>query len=628
MTFLKYHKKVIHRNCKTWIFPILIAIIYIFPNYTFSQSYWQQRINYDMDIDFDAANHHFKGLQTVTYHNNSPDTLDKVYYHLYYNAFQPGSMMDVYSRNIPDPDSRIRERIFNLQENEIGYHKIKNLRQEKENLEFKIKGTIMEVLLHQALIPGDSTMLTMEFESQIPLQIRRTGRHNKEGIDYSMSQWYPKMAEYDEMGWHTHPYVQREFYAPWGDFNVNISIDSRYVLGGTGVILNKSEVGHGYQDKKSKVKHKQEKLTWKFSAKNVHDFVWAADPDYTLLKDSTADGIQLYFLYQKSSKTKDWSKAPSDVSKIFEFIQNTIGEYPYPQYSIIQGGDGGMEYPMATLINGERSLSSLIGVITHELLHSWFQGILATNESYYAWMDEGFTEYFEAETLSFLYNKGQKKEFVNNVSSAYKNYFAWSKAGLEEPMITHADHFSYNSSYRIAAYTKGAVTLQQLKYVIGNQNLTKGIQTYYNKWKFKHPDRLDFTRVMEKVSNMELDWYFEYWINTTHTIDYGVENVIEIGDSTQITLEKFGRMPMPIDLWVTKKDGSKHIYYIPLDLMWGEKPNEFGYDRKVLDIWPWTHPQYTLNIDIPISEIARIEIDASQWMADINRKNNVFSLKQ
>ena len=287
-----------------------------------------------------------------------------------------------------------------------------------------------------------------------------------------------------------------------------------------------------------------------------------------------------------------------------------------------------MEYPMATLINGERSLSSLIGVITHELLHSWFQGILATNESYYAWMDEGFTEYFEAETLSFLYNKGQKKEFVNNVSSAYKNYFAWSKAGLEEPMITHADHFSYNSSYRIAAYTKGAVTLQQLKYVIGNQNLTKGIQTYYNKWKFKHPDRLDFTRVMEKVSNMELDWYFEYWINTTHTIDYGVENVIEIGDSTQITLEKFGRMPMPIDLWVTKKDGSKHIYYIPLDLMWGEKPNEFGYDRKVLDIWPWTHPQYTLNIDIPISEIARIEIDASQWMADINRKNNVFSLKQ
>ncbi|XOV90908.1 MAG: M1 family metallopeptidase [Bacteroidota bacterium] len=625
MNSSKYLKKVIHRISQYKKYSILALFYSIFCNISLSQGYWQQRVEYDMSIDFDVKTHQFSGNQTLKYYNNSPDTLYEVFYHLYFNAFQPQSMMDVRSRNLPDPDPRIGERIVHLDSSDFGYHHILKLTQDQVPLKYHVEGTILEVDLATPIPPNATSTFEMAFKSQVPTQIRRSGRTNKEGVDYSMSQWFPKMAEYDVRGWHATPYVEREFYSPWGDYKVSITIDKNYMLGGTGTVQNPEEVGHGYQQGEYQ-EINGDKITWKFKAENVHDFVWAADRNYLHVKKQVENGPLVHFFFQEQEDSQMWSEAIEYTIKAFPYIQKHFGKYPYTQFSVIQAGDGGMEYPMAILITSGRSLSSLTSVIIHELMHQWYYGILGNNESYAAWMDEGFTEYAEMYTKAFIYeSKGRDTEFFNPVAAAYVSYIMWAKSGLEEPMSTHSDHFATNGAYTIAAYTKGKVTLQQLKYIIGKDNVDAGMLTYYDKWKFKHPWPNDFFRIMEKQSGIELDWYYDYWINSTHTIDYEINTVEpEEKNTTKITLKRLKRMPMPIDLWVTTKNGDTKLYYIPLGIMRGEKPNDFDVDRTVLPDWPWTHPEYSFTIDIPIKKIRKIEIDASGWMADIDRKNNIY----
>ncbi len=585
--------------------------------FSHSQSYWQQRVEYEMNIDFDVEKNQFEGSQKLKYFNNSPDTLDRIFYHLYFNAFQPESMMDKRSRTIEDPDRRVQDRIVKLDDSQIGFHKVTSLSQDGNEVSFKIEGTVLEVALNKPLIPGSTTVLNMNFQSQVPLQIRRSGRDNAEGIEYSMAQWYPKLAEYDERGWHAHPYIGREFYAPWGDFKVNISIDKDYILAGTGTLLNPEEIGYGYEKEGTKVKRKGKKLTWEFEAKQVHDFVWAADPDYTHTTAQVANGPLLHFFYEENEKTEDWKDLPGLAVKAFDYIGENFGEYPYTHYSIIQGGDGGMEYPMATLITGHRKIQSLVGVTVHEALHSWYQGLLATNESYYAWMDEGFTTYATAETMAQLFKSSTRSQDRN-----YQVYNYLTTSGKEEPLSTHADHFATNSAYSLGSYYKGAIALAQMNYLIGKEVTARALKRYYYEWRFKHPDANDWIRVFEKESGLELDWYLDYWINTTHTIDYGVKSVEESESKTVVTLNREGKIPMPIDLYITFSDGSKKVYYTPLSILRGEKQNDSGLERIVLEDWKWTHPTYEFTIDTPISNIESIEIDESGYMADINKDNN------
>ena len=601
--------------------PVFALLFVFFTIKGQTQDYWQQRVEYQITIDMDVKNHQFTGTQSLKYYNNSPDTLFRIFYHLYFNAFQPNSMMDVRSRNIEDPDGRVKDRISKLDDSEIGYHKINKLEQDGSALNFIVEGTVLEATLAEPIPPGSATVLNMNFQSQVPVQIRRSGRNNKEGIDYSMSQWFPKVAEYDERGWHAHPYIAREFYAPWGDYQVNITIDKNYILAGTGVLQNANEIGYGYEDEGVDVKRKGKKLTWKFKAENVHDFVWAADPDYTHVITSVPGGPDLHFFYQQSDQTKEWEKLPALTAKAFTYIQENFGKYPYPHYSVIQGGDGGMEYPMATLITGHRSLNSLVGVTVHEALHSWYQGLLATNESYYGWMDEGYTEYATSLTEGHVFDR--KVNWQNDGS--YRGYFALAKSGREEPMSTHSDQYQTNFAYSLAAYSKGSVSLVQLGYVIGEKVRSTGLKKYFDQWKFKHPDLNDFVRVMEKESGLELDWYYDFFVNSTHTIDYAIESVDEVEGKTEVTLSRIGGMPMPMDIYITLKDGSKKIYYAPLSIMRGEKPNETELERVVLPDWPWTHPNYTFTIDQPANEIKSVVIDESGLLADIARKNNVWN---
>ena len=600
-------------------------------------TYWQQAVDYTMDIDVDAEKHQYKGKQTLVYTNNSPDVIDRVYYHLYFNAFQPGSMMDQRSRSIPDPDGRVRDRIYYLTEDEIGYQKVRSLKQDGSALETVIEGTILFADLATPLQPGESTTLEMEWDAQVPLQVRRSGRDNAEGVEFTMTQWYPKLAEYDYMGWHPNPYVGREFHGPFGKFDVTIHIDKDYVVASTGVLQNPEEIGHGYDTNGKKVKQpKGKKLHWNFVAEDVIDFAWGADPDFVHTTAQVPNGPLLHFFHQITDDSllavnrdkeqqkvyfQNWKDLPEYTVGMFEYANKTFGKYPYPQYSVVQGGDGGMEYPMLTMITGARNLRSLVSVTVHEAYHSWFQGVLASNESYYSWMDEGFTSFAQAETMALLF-----KEEGNPYRGSYGGYRQIAKSGFEEGLDTHSDHFERNAAYGRAAYSKGAVFLGQMSYIVGEDVFRKGMLSYYDQWKLKHPTSQDFVRVMEKESEMILDWYHDYFVNQTTQIDFSIDSLNAQGENTTVHIGKKTQFPMPLDILVQYKDGSAELFYIPIRLMRGEKANEYEAKRTILEDWQWVAKSYSFEIPGSVDNIGRIIIDPSQRLADINLEDNYLDL--
>jgi hypothetical protein len=623
-------------NSKTfWLFFLLGGMVL---NCTAQPDRWQQRVKYKMDIKMDVTTNRFTGKQQLEYTNNSPDTLYKVFYHLYWNAFQPNSMMDTRSRELgkviigkrADWDGRVRDRILNLKPDEIGYQKIKSLTMNGVPQPFNVLETILEVKLTRPIMPHSKVVFKMDFEAQVPLQVRRSGRDNPmTGVRYSMSQWYPKLCEYDYEGWHPTPYVAREFYGVWGDFDVTISIDKNYTLGGSGYLQNPQAIGHGYEAPGTTPKMPDgNNLSWHFIAPEVHDFVWAADPEFKHIVRQVAGGptIHVLYNYKENDPANDeaWTKVADAAVQVLPFIEKKFGKYPYKQYSFIHGGDGGMEYPMATLIN-----SPSLGTAFHEWMHTWYQMLMGTNESLYAWMDEGFTSYGESVVSRYYATlNGDKSSPAGNIhADAYNGYFALVNSGREEPMTTHADHFESNFAYSIAAYSKGEIFLEQLGYIVGADVRDMILQDYYNTWRYKHPNVNDFIRVAEKRSGMKLDWYREYWVNTTKTIDYGIDSLYEQGGSTNIRLKRTGKMPMPVDVQLTFKDGSKEMHYVPMYLMFGEKPSEdSNMTRKVYESWKWTHLTYEISTKRKLQEIVKVEIDPTGRMADTNKKDNTLVL--
>ncbi|RKR14830.1 peptidase M1-like protein [Maribacter vaceletii] len=589
-------------------------------------SYWQQHVDYTMDVSVDVKTYQFSGTQSLVYTNNSPDEISKVYYHLYFNAFQPGSEMDARLQSIKDPDGRMvteekTSRIAPLSESEIGFLHATSLKQDGKKVTFSEAGTVLEVQLAKPIASGEKTTLEMVFKGQVPLQIRRSGRNSKDGIALSMSQWYPKLAEYDFEGWHADPYIAREFQGVWGNFDVKLTLDKNYTVGGTGYLQNPNQIGHGYETPGTKVKKQKGKtLTWHFIAPKVHDFMWAADPDYIHDTLQVENGPMLHFLYQDNDTetAENWKKVQPKAAEMMQYFSKHIGKYPYDQYSIIQGGDGGMEYAMSTLIAGGKKFGSLAGTTAHEMAHAWFQHILASNEAKHAWMDEGFTTYIS--TLCMNDVVGPKKE--NPLERSYKGYYYLVKSGLEQPQTTHADRYDSNMPYSIAAYSKGSIFLAQLGYIIGEEKLQETIKKYYSDFKFKHPLPNDIKRTAEKVTGLELDWYLTDWTQTTNTIDYGVKKVIEEGENTKVTLERIGLMPMPQEVLVTYKDGTKETFYTALRMMRGEK-NKIN--ATILTDWPWAFSTYDFVIEKPIHTIQSIVLDSSQLMADVDRSNNVWN---
>ena len=599
---------------KTCLF-ILLSLCFS----AYSQNYWQQAVDYKMEVDIDVKTFKYSGEQELLYTNNSPDSLKKVFYHLYFNAFQPGSEMSDRIKTGKDKNKRFRIDIDSLETNEVGYLKVSNLKQDGNVLKHELSETILEVLLSKPLIPGETTKLTLNFEGQIPKLVRRAGRNSSEGVALSMAQWYPKLAEYDYDGWNAEPYLGREFHGVWGDFDVTLTLDKKYVVAASGYLQNPDEVGHGYSEKRGE--SKKGKLKWHFVAPRVHDFTWSADPEYIHDTHMGPNDVLLHFFYKDNPKyNENWKNLQPKTAELMRFFNQTIGRYPYRQYTVAQGGDGGMEYAMLTLITGNRGFESLVGVTAHELAHSWFQHVLATNEMKYEWMDEGFTTYISTLAKDKILN--QNSFFP--LQRSYDSYLYLARSGKEQPQQTNANRYEYNLAYEVSAYSKGSVFLSQLGYIIGEDKLSKTLKEYYRMHQFKHPVPNDFRRVAERVSGIQLKWYLTDWTQTTNTIDYSIKSVKADESRTLINIERIGSMPMPLEVLVNFKDSSSEIHYIPITLMRGEKENPYSIKWKVHRDWPWARPEYEFAVNRPKTDIVDIYIDPSYYMADINRENNTY----
>lgn len=592
-------------------------------------AYYQQAAQYKMDIDVNAEQFTYQGTQTLKYRNNSPDELNVVYFHLYWNAFKPNSMMDqrVASQG-KNGDSRLQKdgisRLASIPKNEEGAQNIHWIKQNGKELKFEIQETVMKVYLDKPIKAHSKTTFTMEWDAVIPQQIRRAGRNNKEGVDMTMTQWYPKIAEYDYDGWATFDYVGREFHAPFADFDVTIKINKDYVVGAGGTLLNPKEV-KGY-DASAQIKADQNKAIWKWTAKNMLDFAWAADKDYSVESFDVPQGPKVYFVYLKNDKTKAWGEAKPYVTKYFQIMNSKFGKYAYPSYAFIQGGDGGMEYGMCTMILGEaKNIEDLMGLMAHEGSHSWYQQMLATNEPVRPWMDEGFTSYAESYVMHQLFppKDNRPNAFVEKID-AYRKFL---KKQIEEPAVWLGDHHDNGTAYSYASYVKGELYLVQLGYIVGEENLSKIMTEYFKEWSMKHPTDRDFLHIAQKVSGMDLKWFHHYWINTTKTIDYAIKDVQYGNTSTTITLVNNSQIPMPIDFSVITADNKMVNYQIPLNMTHTWKTKDAFGEFTTLKYWPWTQKEYTLTIPYNKSQMRVLGIDFSHRLADVNPEDNFVEVK-
>ena len=582
--------------------------------------YWQQHVEYSMEVTLEHETAQYSGNQKLVYTNNSPETLHKVFYHLYFNAFKPGSEMAVRLKNAGDKNRRFSVDLDTLSPAQQGFLKVSGLTQDGMAVKTVDAETILEVTLNTPLGPGQSTVLELSFNGQVPDVIRRAGKNSSEGIAFSMAQWYPKLAEYDLEGWNTDPYTGREFHGVWGDFDVKITLDKDFTVAASGYLQNADDIGKGYSERKNP-KTKKGNVTWHFIAPQVHDFTCAADTDYIHDTYPGPNEVTLHFFYKNNPEIiENWKKLQPDTAKLMDYYNTTLGLYPYKQYSVVQGGDGGMEYAMLTLITGGRNYGSLFGVTAHELAHSWFQHVLATNETKHEWMDEGFTSFISALASNEVLE--QNKEFP--LEGSYAGYFRLATSGVEMPQSTNANRYEHNFAYESTAYNKGAVFLGQLIYLVGKETFFKILKTYYEEWKFKHPQPNDFRRIAERISGIQLQWYLTDWTQTTNKIDYAIAALDSHEEGSLLRLERKELMPMPLEILVVSKNGDTDLHYIPISLMRGEKENPYSMDWTVEKDWAWANPKYELILKQKKEDIETILIDPSGLMADIDKSNNYY----
>lgn len=579
--------------------------------------YWQQRVEYQIDVRLDDQTHAVQGRVKLKYFNNSPDTMRRGFFHLYWNAFQPNSAYTDRAKRMMDP--AISKRLVELTPGETGKQEIFSVQQNGGAATFKVNETILEVELNRPLMPGDYDAFDIAWQGQVPLTVERAGRDNSAGVAYSFTQWYPKMCVYDRFGWHATPHIGREFFGNYGSFKVNITLPKKYVVAATGMLKNANVIGYGYEDEGVTPPPNYGLVNvWKFEADNVHDFAWVADPEFVHEKIKARVGLTLHFLYQPSREvTPAYKSMKKFAAENLPYIESNFGKYLYPQFTFAQGGQWAMEYPMLTLIEKNDHDSSMTATAVHEWMHNWFYGMLGNNENDEHWLDEGFASYATSDILGHampdsaaMYRRASLDQVVQIADSVF------------DPAGTPANYFQQDAWYSYNAYPKGESFLWQLRYIVGDEAFQRGMLRYHADWHFKHPTGDDFLRIMERASGMELDWYYAGWIKTLHSIDYAVENVQFDGASaSKITLKNAGSLPMPAEVLVEFNDGSKERHYIPLDLQYASKVFPQG-SAIIHAPWSFSRESYEIRLEKPVTSIKSVTIDPEGRTADMNRKNN------
>lgn len=609
--------------------------------------YWQQDVHYNLTAELNDSTDIVSGHEQLIYWNNSPKDIYYVYFNLYSNAQCENSYTaDLYKNNN-----------YNLK---FGKYRSQNLGTTVENLvvngqklQTELDGTVLKVYLPKPLHPGENMTFDMDFKTYFDKEAirNRMKLFNSFGNKhYDLVHWYPRISVYDrKFGWNTDQHMDHEFYGDFGSFHVEITFPNHYVLDATGRLVNEQEVLpdelrqqldiSNFAKKpwnsppSTIIKRDGTKKTWKFSAVNVHDFALTADPTYRI-GEYDWNGVKCVALVQEPHCI-GWQTCPQFIAKVLEVNTYNIGPYHYPKMICADANDG-MEYPMLTLDGGFDPIYR--DLIIHEMTHNWFFGMVGTNENYRAMMDEGFTQFYTADTYQFIDGPNKiempvKSKYVKRYTEQnrilddqiYNGYMNAMARGDEPTLNTHSDDFNggirHGGGYS-AVYFKTATMLKNLEYVLGRALFDKAMQNYFAEWKFCHPYPEDFRNSIINYTGVDLNWFFDEWIETSKTIDYKIGRVKKGKSKGEyyITFKRKGSMQMPIDFTVIDRNDSAYNYYIPNT--WFEKPVRTNTLPRWIGWGPKLKTTYTAKVKIS-GKIKNVIIDPSRRMADVDMTNNV-----
>jgi len=605
-------------------------------------NYWQQSVNYNINVTLDDSAHTLSGYEELTYTNNSPDTLHFIWFHLWPNAYK--NNQTAFEKQKLDQNST---RFYYAKEKDRGYIDSLDFRINNQTLHWEYHPDwidVAKVFLSEPLHPGSSVTVETPFFVKLPLIFSRLGHS---GNHYEITQWYPKPAVYDQGGWHPMPYLDMgEFYSEFGVFDVFITLPKQYRVMATGDLvdgeeeyswldslategdalhsLNKKDFKNEIKRLKKEAKQKKRKKkslgsnastevkTLHFFQKNVHDFAWFADENWIVRKGELSvpsRKIVLWSMYLPKN-AKIWENSIEYIHDAGYWYSVFYGDYPYNHITAVDGdmsAGGGMEYPNITVISIGISKDILEYVIMHEVGHNWFYGILGSNERDHAWMDEGINEYTGIRYWEKKYPNRKVRfivsDFVQNKlrisrhldlrwAMGYMGYQIRAVSGDDQPIEMTSIDFDL-ANYGNIVYGKTSIFMRFLQHYLGEEKMNEVMMDFYEQWKFKHPSPDDFESFFQKHVNEDLSWFFDDAIYDTKVIDYKVSSL----EKKQVTVENIGTMNSPVELAFYKKDGTE------IEKRWisGFKESQ--------------------TVFIP-DETERVIIDPENYMPDINRSNN------
>ncbi len=614
-------------------------------------SYWQQDVHYKIEAEIIDSLNIIEGKKyELVYWNNSPFALNELYFHLHENAFQPGSHYHDLNEN-----NHVKVTFGKYEQQGLGT-KVENLLVNNTSVRTQLDNTILKVFLNEPLRPGDSLTVSCSFKTYWDTGTMRRRNKTFDAFGYKHFDgvhWYPIVSVYDpKFGWTTDQHLDKEFYANFGTFDVALTFPQEYIVEATGDLINRQEVLPDTLRQKLDLKNFAQKpfneapsviipsgtgkkKTWIYHAENVHNFAFTADPTYRI-GELDWKGIKIITLAQEPHAAK-WQRSGWYTKEVIRVYSEDFGMYAWPKIIVADAKDG-MEYPMLTLDNGTYPQHQ--GLLAHEVGHMWFYGMVGSNETYRALMDEGFTQFLTVWAMDKIVGPVRDKQgnnkyidrYIDSSNTRYENlyypYLNHVAEQYDEPLNTHSSGFNgairHGGNYGLVYYKTG-VMLYNLRYVLGDSLFIKAMQHYFHKWKFAHPYPEDFRQAIIEYTQTDLNWFFDQWMETTKYIDYSIDKVKKIKNKNdgpleyEITFRRKGKMQMPIDFVVTTKENKTHRYHIPNTWFIKDSihqtvlPKWYG--------WDLLHPTYTATIQVP-GGLKSVDIDPDHILADADLRNN------